>query len=67
VTCVQPLVYSIDAVVPVLDLHQQDSVAPSGESTVGRVTQAWRWFAIISGWFLTTLVIAGFTGIIRRE
>jgi hypothetical protein len=56
-----PLVYSLDTLLPIVNLHQEDYWLPTG---FGRW---YLWFHIGLGWFFTTIAVVGFTGIIRKE
>jgi hypothetical protein len=59
--CVQEWRYSADLLVPVVNLGQRDK---------WRITEGWGAIVplfTILGWMLTTLVVAGFTGLVRRE
>ncbi|MGC1852425.1 MAG: hypothetical protein WA687_08310 [Solirubrobacterales bacterium] len=57
-----PLVYSIDAFLPIVDLGQASAHSPTGfwpHLTL--------WAEICLGWLLTTLGVVGVTGLIRNE
>jgi hypothetical protein len=71
----RPLVYSLDAVLPIVDLHQAsrwlpDPAARCTVSSVGYPCGEWLrvylWVHILVGWSLTSLAVAGFTGLVRR-
>lgn len=55
------LPYTLDVLVPVVDLGQEKAWIPQGWA------QDCSWFLIIAGWFLTTAVVAGLTGIFKRD
>jgi hypothetical protein len=57
----QPLVYALDTLLPVVDLHQQDSWIPR------ELAQWWAWTSILAGWILTTAVVAALTGLIKKD
>jgi len=57
----QPLVYSLDSLLPVVNLHQEDSWLPRGGA------QWWAWSSILVGWVLTAAVAAAFTGVLKRD
>ena len=73
----QFIAYSIDAFVPVVDLHQSKYWLPNANK--GKVLFATRWFTIrwgwlllfylwchiVIGWVLTTLFVVGLTGLVR--
>jgi hypothetical protein len=46
---------------PVVDLHQQDSWIPREHA------QWWAWTSILAGWILTTAVVAALTGLIKKD
>jgi len=72
------LVYSIDAFVPLIDLHQAKNWHPSGNRgytlcekgpfvlRTGNLLRLYLWLHTIAGWTLTTLFVVGLTGIVRR-
>lgn len=71
-------IYSVDTFLPIVDLHQEEYWLPnanasvtwvwSGEEAPGGKYLLWYlWFHIAIGWVVTTLVVAGFTGLVRRE
>lgn len=76
--CFNPLVYSLDAFLPVVNLHQEEFwlphhgrpdlvPAPPWGGTWGDVACIYLWFHIGAGWFITTVLIAGLTGLVRRD
>jgi hypothetical protein len=57
----QPLIYTLDVMVPVVNLHQRDE-------WVARGYAEWVAFALtLSGWLLTTALVAGVTGVLKRS
>jgi uncharacterized protein YjbI with pentapeptide repeats len=59
--CLQPVLYAADLLVPVVNLGQRDAWRATGGS---------KWLPplmTVLGWVLTTLIVAGFTGLVRRE
>jgi hypothetical protein len=54
-------VYSLDTLLPVVDLHQQAVWIPDGW------VQWWAWASILAGWVLTTAVVAALTGLLKRD
>jgi hypothetical protein len=71
--CVQPVVYALDNLVPIVDLGQRSHWSPDqshrGSTWLddGRWLAAATWTTSVLGWVLATLVAASFTQIIRRE
>ena len=66
----QPIVYSLDTFIPIVDLHQETNWIPQperGKSWVGRWARFYLWVHIAFGWILTTVAVAGFTGLIKKD
>jgi hypothetical protein len=68
-------VYSLDAFLPIIDLHQKTlwlpdptvRCAPKGWlAACGEWARAYLWLHIGAGWMLTTLAAAALTGLIRK-
>jgi hypothetical protein len=55
------LAYTLDVVLPVGDLGQQNAWQPEGAAMY------WSWAFMAAGWMLTTAVVAGLTGILKRD
>jgi hypothetical protein len=55
------LSYSLDSLLPVVNLHQEDYRLPSG------IASAYLGLHIVTGWVLTTLLAFGLTGLARRD
>ncbi len=73
-----PLVYSIDTFTPIIDLHQQKMWLPDASKGQerglpllkrrgGDWLRRYFWAQIIAGWVLTSLWVAGFTGLVRNK
>ncbi len=54
--------YAFDVLIPILDLSQEDHWEPK----TGWV-RAYMWLHIIAGWVFTTIAVAGFTGLIKKD
>ncbi len=73
--CVQPLVYAADTLIPLVDLGQRSKWTPGvtarGPSRYffddGRWLATATWVANVLGWIFATLIIAGFSNVIRKE
>ncbi len=74
-----PLAYSFDAFVPLVDLYQESFWLPdatlefqyriSKDSAIpikGSHLRIYLWIHIFAGWILTTLLIAGLTGLVKK-
>lgn len=71
-----PFIYSLDSFLPIVDLHQESKWLPNParkfaaegkEIAGGYYLRIYLWIHIIIGWALTTLAVAGFTGIVRKD
>lgn len=60
-------VYSLDALVPFLDLHQEDYWLPDESSLAGQITAWYLRLHIVLGWVLATFGLAAITGLAKRE
>ncbi len=74
-----PLLYSLDAFLPFVDLHQEHYWWPNskaaGDCTVfghkfrlgGSLVRHYLWLQIFSGWLLSAILIAGVTGLMKSD
>jgi len=74
-----PLLYSVDAFLPFVNLHQEHYWWPnskaSGDCAVfgrkfrlrGSLVRHYLWLQIFSGWLLSAILIAGVTGLMRSD
>lgn len=53
--------YTLDTLLPIVDLGQQKAWQAHGAAMY------WSWAFIAAGWVLTTAVVAGLTGILKRD
>ena len=65
--CFRPEVYSLELLLPVVNLHQREFWVSDASTRAGKIYRAYGWIAILSGWILTTLLVAGITGILRKD
>ena len=54
-------IYTLDVLLPIISLGQQDSWQPTG------ISLGVYWALIILGWALTSALVAGLTGIVKRD
>jgi hypothetical protein len=54
-------IYTLDVLLPIISLGQQDSWQPTG------IALSVYWTLIILGWALTSALIAGLTGLVKRD
>jgi hypothetical protein len=65
--CFYPVGYTIDTVIPLINVHQAANWGPDGHTTWGYVWVVGTWVATVLGWALATLLVAGYTGLVRRD
>jgi len=58
--------YSLDAFLPIVDLHQEGFWLPDAGKPFGALIRVYLWFHIAAGWLLSTLFVSGVTGLVRR-
>ncbi len=63
----QPHLYSLDVFLPIVDLHQESFWLPKAGTGWGWAVMAYLWLHILLGWVLTTVAVAGLTGLVRRD
>jgi hypothetical protein len=56
-----PLVYTLDVLLPIVNLGQEGGWVPH------RLAAVCFWVLTLAGWVLTTAVVAGLTGVLKRE
>jgi hypothetical protein len=57
----QPVAYTLDVLLPIVDLGQEKAWYPQDSARV------WAWVLTGAGWVLTTTVIAGLTNALKRD
>ncbi|SNB69223.1 hypothetical protein [Thermoflexus hugenholtzii] len=62
----QALAYSLDAFLPIVDLHQESFWLPDASKPFGALVRLYLWIHIAAGWLLSTLFVSGVTGLVRR-
>lgn len=65
--CFYPVGYAVDTVVPIINVHQADNWGPDGSARWGLAWVVITWIATLLGWALATLLVAGYTGLVRQE
>ena len=53
--------YTLDVLLPIVDLGEKSGWQPEGTALY------WSWILTLAGWTLTTAVVAGLTGILKRD
>jgi hypothetical protein len=62
-----PVGYSLDVFLPIVDLHQESAWEPNADIKYGIIFQYYMYFHILAGWFFTTLAVAAVTGLVRSD
>lgn len=65
--CFYPFGYTIDTVIPIINVHQADFWGADGHAPYGWLWVAGAWGATAAGWALATLLVAGYTGLVRQN
>jgi hypothetical protein len=65
--CFYPAGYAIDTVIPLINVHQAAYWGPDGNAPWGWAWVAGTWIATGLGWALATLLVAGYTGLVRQD
>jgi uncharacterized protein YjbI with pentapeptide repeats len=65
--CFYPVGYAVDTVIPIINVHQADNWGPDGSTPWGEAFMVATWIWTGLGWALATLLVAGYTGLVRQE
>jgi hypothetical protein len=65
--CFNPVGYTIDAVVPIINVHQASNWGFDESAQWGWLWISGSYFLIVLGWAAVTLLVVGYTGLIRRD
>jgi hypothetical protein len=65
--CFYPAGYTVDTVIPLINVHQAEYWGPDGHAAWGWIWVGGSWVATGLGWALATLLVAGYTGLVRQE
>jgi hypothetical protein len=65
--CFYPLGYAVDTVIPIINVHQADNWGPDGSATWGKAFVFATWLGTGLGWALATLLVAGYSGVVRQN
>jgi hypothetical protein len=65
--CFYPFGYAVDTVVPIINVHQADYWGPDAHAPAGWLWVFGAWGATAAGWALATLLVAGYTGLVRQD
>jgi hypothetical protein len=59
--------YSVDVFLPIIDLKEKGYWIPNASKGYGGWVLFYLWVHIIFGWIITTLWVAGFSGLVRNR
>ncbi|NVJ91409.1 MAG: hypothetical protein HWE34_07110 [Methylocystaceae bacterium] len=63
-----PFIYSVDSFIPFVDLDQEKNWMPHGQKTgFGSLIRAYRWFHILCGWVLSSLLVTALAGLVKKD
>jgi hypothetical protein len=62
-----PFFYSLDVFLPIIDLNLHEQWRPSGRGTFGVILLGWYWLEIALGWLMSSVFVAGLTGLVRKD
>ena len=65
--CFYPFGYTVDTVIPIINVHQADHWGPDAHAPAGWLWVFSAWGATAAGWALATLLVAGYTGLVRQN
>jgi hypothetical protein len=65
--CFYPAGYAIDTVIPLINVHQASYWGIDGSAGWGWIWVLGSWIATGLGWAGATLLVAGYTGLVRQE
>jgi hypothetical protein len=68
--------FAIDLSLPIISLGERDKWRPLSKAIDGRpvvptwlpgAVSVWRWVAIVAGWFLASMLVAGVAGLVGKQ
>jgi hypothetical protein len=66
-TTFNAVMYSLDTFLPIVNLRQKDYWVAKGGTGCAEWLRYYYWLHISAGWVLTTLGIAGLTGLVKKD
>jgi hypothetical protein len=62
-----PFIYSLDVILPIVDIAQESHWRPRNSASGANWLRYYNWFHILIGWFLSTIGLAGLTGLLKDK
>lgn len=62
-----PLAYSLETLVPILEMDQKQYWRPEPERPMGAAAMAYFYIQSVIGWALSLLAVAGFSGLVKSQ
>ncbi|MBF0269622.1 MAG: hypothetical protein HQL44_13640 [Alphaproteobacteria bacterium] len=62
-----PAIYSLDALLPLVDLKQEIYWLPQPNAPMGWLFLAYLWLHILAGWFLLSIGLFALSGVVKRD
>ncbi|MEM9010350.1 MAG: hypothetical protein AAGE18_03930 [Pseudomonadota bacterium] len=63
----QPLIYSLDSLLPIVNFGMQSHWTPDEDTALGAWARVYLWVHIVLGWALSLLAVAGFSGLVKSD
>jgi hypothetical protein len=60
-------IYSLETFLPLVELHQAKYWLPDPTRKYGKGLRIYRWIHILAGWFFTSMLIAGISGLVHKS
>jgi hypothetical protein len=67
IPCFEPVIYSVDVFLPIVDLRQESYWLPVANGPYSLAFSIYYWIHILLGWVLTTLGVAGLAGLVKKD
>jgi hypothetical protein len=60
------IIYSLETLLPFVDLYQAKHWVPNAESGGGRALRWYLWLHTLLGWFFASMIVAGLSGVVQK-
>jgi hypothetical protein len=65
--CLNPPLYSLDTLLPIIDLQQEKFWLPDASTRIGMLSRWYLWLHIVVGYVLTSLTVVALTGLVKKD